>query len=473
MVWLLCLVLLPALVIPAALSWISGYQRSFRALCLQAVVTAAALWLTRRGRLQAAASVLFCSLLACAVYLVLISTSGLHDVAPMIMFPALLAVASVVHKWRFYFWFAAAEVLAVTAVGVAEMRGWTLAGAALRQGTDWNLLVDIDVILIVTAIAGAQVVRQLRNSLSESRRNAAALRASEHRYRTVIESLGEGVAITDEQERILIANPAAEQIFGVAPGGLTGRILNEFVTPSDLPKLEQEAARRRRGERTSYELRIVRPDGEARTLLATVAPQSDQDQRTLRCVGVFRDITEARQLEERFTLMVHALRSTNDCVGIVDTHACFLYVNEAFCRTYGFQESQVRGRSLAILRSERNAPDLLHQITAATVDGGWEGELWSRARGGREFPVTLSTSALRDEHGRVIALAGVARDITERRRAEEALKQSEARFRDLVENTTDVIWETDAQGRYVYCSPAMAGVLGIGPEQLLGGRRWT
>lgn len=174
MVWLLCLVLLQALVIPAALSWISGYQRTFRALCLQAVVTAAALWLTRRGRLQAAASVLFCSLLACALYLVLISASGFHDIASMLMFPALLAVASVVHKWRFYFWFVAAEVLAVTAVGVAEMRGWTRAGAALRQSTDWNLLVDIDVILLVTAVAGVLIVQQLRNSLSESRRNASA-----------------------------------------------------------------------------------------------------------------------------------------------------------------------------------------------------------------------------------------------------------------------------------------------------------
>jgi len=53
-------------------------------------------------------------------------------------------------------------------------------------------------------------------------------------------------------------------------------------------------------------------------------------------------------------------------------------------------------------------------------------------------------------------------------RAEEALQQSEMRFRDLVENTSDLIWEWDAQGRYVYCSPALEGTTGMHPEQLLG-----
>jgi PAS domain S-box-containing protein len=172
--------------------------------------------------------------------------------------------------------------------------------------------------------------------------------------------------------------------------------------------------------------------------------------------------------ENRLRLLAHALRSVNDCVYITDEADHFLYGNEAFCRTYGYQQSELQGQHVGILRASRNDPEVLEQILPATLAAGWQGELLNRAKDGREFPVALTTSPVRDDSGRTIALIGVARDITERKRAEEALQQSETRFRDLVENTSDLIWEWDAQGRYVYCSPALLETTGLQPEQLLG-----
>jgi PAS domain S-box-containing protein len=467
-VGVLCPVVLGAVVVPIVLSWAFGAMRVARVLCVEALCAAVAFWLSRRGRLQAAAMLLFFSLLACALYILVGDRLGFHDTAAMLMFPALLALASILHKWRSYVWFAAAEVLGVTAAGVAEMRGLTRATQALRVHTDFITLCDIDVILIVTAVAGGLVVHQLQRNLSESQRNAAALRASEERYRAVIESLGEGVAITDEQERVLIANPAAEQIFGVPPGGLVGRILNDFVAPEEISKLESEAARRRRGEKTSYQLQLVRPDGAGRTILVTVAPQYGPDGHSIRCVGVFRDITDSRQLEERFRLLAHALASSGEGVGVTDACGRFLYVNGAFCRMYGYPESALLNRHVRMMRTRRNPAGLWRQIARATLAGGWQGELWNRAKDGREFPISLSTSAVRDEHGRMIALAGVARDITERKRTEEALKESEARFRDLVENTSDLIWESDAQYNCIYCSPAVKEIFGMTQPEWVG-----
>jgi PAS domain S-box-containing protein len=172
--------------------------------------------------------------------------------------------------------------------------------------------------------------------------------------------------------------------------------------------------------------------------------------------------------ENRLRLLAHALRSVNDCVYVTDEADQFLYGNEAFCRTYGYQQSELQGQHVGILRASRNDPEVLEQILPATLAAGWQGELLNRAKDGREFLVALTTSPVRDDSGRTIALIGVARDITERKRAEEELKQSEARFRDLVENTSDLIWEADAHGRCVYCSPGIVEILGLEREQLLG-----
>jgi PAS domain S-box-containing protein len=167
-------------------------------------------------------------------------------------------------------------------------------------------------------------------------------------------------------------------------------------------------------------------------------------------------------------LLAHALRSVNDCVYVTDETDHFLYGNEAFCRTYGYQQSELQGQHVGILWASRNDPEVLDQILPATLAAGWQGELLNRAKDGREFPVALTTSPVRDDNGRIIARIGVARDITERKRDDQALQQSEARFRDLVENTSDLIWETDAQLRYVYCNPAITEKLGLDPHQLLG-----
>ena len=96
--------------------------------------------------------------------------------------------------------------------------------------------------------------------------------------------------------------------------------------------------------------------------------------------------------ENRLRLLAHALRSVNDCVYITDEADHFLYGNEAFCRTYGYQQSELQGQHVGILRASRNDPEVLEQILPATLAAGWQGELLNRAKDGREFPVALTTS---------------------------------------------------------------------------------
>jgi PAS domain S-box-containing protein len=98
-------------------------------------------------------------------------------------------------------------------------------------------------------------------------------------------------------------------------------------------------------------------------------------------------------------------------------------VNEAFLRTYGYEEEEILGKSVVTIRSSNNPPDLKEAIEQKTLGGGWHGELINVRKDGSEFPVLLSTSALRDQNGEPVAFVGVGTDITERKQAQEALKR--------------------------------------------------
>jgi PAS domain S-box-containing protein len=127
---------------------------------------------------------------------------------------------------------------------------------------------------------------------------------------------------------------------------------------------------------------------------------------------------------EQVNILAHAVRSTSECVSITDMQNNVLFVNQAFLRTYGYQEDELLGRPIDIIRSPNNSPELTRRILPTTLQGGWHGEVLNRRKDGREFPVALSTSVIRDEHEQPIALIGVASDISERRRAEEELRRA-------------------------------------------------
>ncbi|HYW83002.1 MAG TPA: PAS domain S-box protein, partial [Spirochaetia bacterium] len=134
--------------------------------------------------------------------------------------------------------------------------------------------------------------------ITEHRQAEEALRDSEDRYRTLVENIGEGIGIVDSAETFLFANPAAEKVFGVGPGELTGRTLKEFLSSEEYQRTREETERRRHGEKTTYEQIIIRPDGAVRTIELTATPQFDKAGAFSHTLGIFHDITDARRTEE-------------------------------------------------------------------------------------------------------------------------------------------------------------------------------
>ena len=134
--------------------------------------------------------------------------------------------------------------------------------------------------------------------ITERRQTEEALRASEQRFRDLIDQQGEGLGVVDSGERFTFANPAAHEIFGVPPGTLIGRNLLEFVPAEKTKTIRRETRARQRARRSTYEIAILRPDGSHRHLLVTATPQHDPSGEFTGTFGIFRDITDRRNAEE-------------------------------------------------------------------------------------------------------------------------------------------------------------------------------
>jgi PAS domain S-box-containing protein len=126
-------------------------------------------------------------------------------------------------------------------------------------------------------------------------------------------------------------------------------------------------------------------------------------------------------------------------ISVTDRDNRFLYTNEAFLRTYGFRREEVLGQTPAIL----GVPDAVQRdVLEQTWKDGWAGTLVNRCRDGSEIPVSLHTSMIRDPEGRVVGLLGVARDISDSRKAQEELHRSQEELR-LLARHLDSVREED------------------------------
>ncbi|MGA2641279.1 MAG: histidine kinase N-terminal 7TM domain-containing protein [Spirochaetia bacterium] len=253
----------------------------------------------------------------------------------------------------------------------------------------------------------------------------AEARENEERYRVLVTTLGEGVAIVDLLERFVFANPAAESVFGVPSGGLVGRSLEEFLGPAELALSLSETHKRVQGLRSTYELPIRRPDGETRRIELIATPRYGSGGEVIGTLGIFRDVTELRRLqrslEQERSLLLSLIDNLPDYVYLKDRSSRFILTNKAQAAFVGKNDpKELIGRTdhdfMAKDLADRSRADDLHIMESGIGVANIE-ELSENAGGLRK--VLTTKVPIFDATGTVTGLVGISRDVTDLTRAEE------------------------------------------------------
>jgi len=284
--------------------------------------------------------------------------------------------------------------------------------------------------------------------ISERHRAQTALLESDERYRRVIETAHEGIWTIDAQGLTTYVNQRIADLLGYAPAELMGRVHTDFMWEEDRPKAGVNLGLHRQGLPQVGDQRYRRKDGSELWTVASYNAMFDPDGEFIGALGMFTDITERKRVEESLWESEDRLRLAAEAMdmGIWDLD---LATNVAI-RTlrhdqiFGYETLQplwsldtalkhiVPEDRPAILEAyalAQSTNKLFHESRVRWPDGSIH---WISVRGKMRY----------DAQGKPLRIAGIVTDITERKRAEEALRDSEASYRSLFENMLD---------GYAYC----------------------
>ncbi|MEW6275286.1 MAG: PAS domain S-box protein [Bacillota bacterium] len=286
-------------------------------------------------------------------------------------------------------------------------------------------------------------------------------------------SLSSPVGIFVIQEgKFLSVNPQFLKLTGYSEDELLGSNSLRIVFPEDMKTVRENAVKMLKRERTSpYEYRVVNKNGEIRWIMETVASVTYRGKKA--AVGCFMDITERKQMEEALVRSEASYRAifnaANDAIFVHDPETGeILDVNEKMVEMYGYPPEEARGLKIESLSKgeppydQENALRLIKEAACGTPQLF---EWVARAKDGRHFwvEVNLRRAVI---GGRECVLA-VVRDITERKHADEALKESEQKYRTIFEDALNPIFIVDEDGRYLDANRAGLEFLECTKEELL------
>ena len=326
--------------------------------------------------------------------------------------------------------------------------------------------------------------------ITERKRAEESLQESERRNRLLAGSASDVIWVTDMNLRPTYVSPSVTSLLGYSVDEAMAGGLGQGLIPAPLKGVSADLTRalaekgepNKATELPPQEIEVKRKDGstawaEVRSILIR-----GPDRQPVEILGVLHDITKRKQAEEatkeseaRYRLLAE---NVSDIIWVTDMNLRPTYLSPSFTRLMGYslEESMVRSIGESLTPSSlKAAADAFIKAMAAEQQGQKDEvlrmpplELEMIRKDGSTVWVASTVSFIRGPDGQPVEMMGIVRDITERKRAEEALRGSEERFRNLVETTSDWVWEMDTNGTCTYVSPKVRDILGYEPEDLIG-----
>jgi PAS domain S-box-containing protein len=300
-----------------------------------------------------------------------------------------------------------------------------------------------------------------------------ALRESEDRFRSFMEHAPVGMYIKDTESRIVLANRLSADLAGRAPDELIGRRSDEYFDAGDAaPLLNHDREVLATGAPVAREFHRQASFGDQWTYEVRF-PIKDASGHITAIGGVAVDISDRKRaevaLQESETRFRSFMEHAPFEMVVKDTDGRYLMVNREVAASWGRPETGILGSRAHDMTKDPGFA-FVEQMDSEVVATGRAvmreihfidpEDVWSYEV---KFPITDST-------GRIVAIGGIAIDISDRKRAELALQESEARFRSFMENAPVEMVVKDLEGRFLMVSRAVEEIWDRGAEELLGRR---
>ena len=295
---------------------------------------------------------------------------------------------------------------------------------------------------------------------------------SEEKYRLLVENSREVILIAQEG-KLKFVNRASVEMFDSSYEKLTSTPFVEFIHPEDREMVMSHHLRRTKGEPvpSHYTFRVVTPGGEVRwaEIRATLVTWEGKPA----TLNFITDITRRKQAEEKLKQSEERFRAlfdqSRDCVYVIDLGGNFIDANESALRLLGYVQADIPSLNIVSLLDEEDVEKGVREFEEIIRTGFQKfvsGYTLKRKDGRRVYVETQASMVYKD--GMPNSVLGIARDVTERKLMEDAIRQSEERYRTIIEQMADGYFEISLAGRFTFVNDAQCANLGYTREEMLG-----
>ncbi len=316
-----------------------------------------------------------------------------------------------------------------------------------------------------------QALRELNETLEQRvAQRTAQLRKAEARYRTLVEQIPAVtyIASLNTPYSTIYISPQIKPLLGFTPAEwiVDPDMWIKQLHPEDRDRVLTEVSDCLAGGRPfRSEYRMLARDGHVVWVRdeAVVLHGSNGEPQVIQ--GVLIDITDQKRAELQLRKLSRAVEDSPGAIIVYDANGLIEYVNPKFTRMTGFTREEIIGKHVSFLGGKKPEDDHpLWEIISAGHE--WHGEFLNQKKSGELYWVAASISPIRGAQGRITHYVEIHEDITERKRVEEALRESEERYALAARGANDGLWDWDLRANQIYFSPRWKAMLGYSESEI-------
>jgi PAS domain S-box-containing protein len=318
--------------------------------------------------------------------------------------------------------------------------------------------------------------RKSNKALAATKRKEEVQHPSEEKYRSILQSIEEGYYEVDLAGNFTFFNDSMVGILGYSKDELMGLNNRRYMSEETSKKVYQtfNEVYRTGIPAKAFDWELIRKDGTRRYLEISVSLARDSKGRPIGFYGIGRDVTERKRAEEALKASEEKYRSILQSIEEgyyeVDLAGNFTFFNNFLVKSLGYRREELMGLNNRQFMSPETAKLVFETFNEVYRTGNPKRDFqWDLIhKDGTRMFVEVSVSLMRNERGEPKGFYGTARDITERKKEEEALKEWERKYRMTLQNLDVEYFEVDLKGNFTFFTDIFCRILGYSKEELMG-----
>ena len=311
--------------------------------------------------------------------------------------------------------------------------------------------------------------------ITERKQMEESLHLSEEKYRTILENIEDGYYEVDLSGNFTFFNNSLCKLSGYAKEkllGMNNRQLIDAETAKEVYAMFNKVYMSGKPSK-GFDWQMTRKDGTKRYVEASASLLKDSSGKPIGFRGIIRDITQRKKVEEQYRLLADNI---TEHVWLRDINSLnIIYISPSVEKMYGYPLDEIRNLPLKKLLTAESFQQMVETFkiemskalkTLPPAVHKYSFEAQARHKDGHLLWMDNTISFLRDKNGKLSLLLGETRDITDRKRAQEALEKSESQYRLLADHMKDQVWLMDFNLKVFYVSPSVEKLLGYTFEEI-------